>query len=146
MEDLKINSLMRTIGTLQASIGLKTITKASSEFEVVRIDTDLIRQGFKRLGIEGAELDVAYYSTSAENWEKILETIWGIVKNFPWREDRSDCDDRAIFVVALCSIIFGLNTCSWTYCDRNNLDGDWSGRHYSNIVIDKTGNIILFGG
>jgi hypothetical protein len=146
-QELQINSLMRTIGTLQTSVGLKTIMKAASEFETNKITGLNILSSLKKLGINSSnvsQLDALYYTTSWDNWKKILETVWGIVKNFNWVEDKFDCDNRAAFVTVLCGLLFGVNTCSSVYCQRDNQNGGWSGRHWTNIAIDKDGNTYLF--
>jgi hypothetical protein len=88
---LKINAILRTIGTLETSIGLKHISNASSEFKTEKINLSEIDKSLNLLGITSVAMDAEYFTTSWENWEKILDTVWGIVKNFKWTAEKFDC-------------------------------------------------------
>lgn len=143
--DTQFNNLMRKIGALQASVGLKTITKYRPVFEPEKINLSVLLSSLKKTGIESSvELDVDFYTTSWDNWQLILDDVWGIIKNFNWIADTADCDNRSALTTVLCGLLFGVNTCSGVYCDRYNLDGGWSGRHWANLITDKDGNTYLY--
>ena len=88
--------------------------------------------------------DYNYYFTSWENWQEMLDTIWGIVKNFNWEEERFDCENRAMLVSALCSLIYRINTCSRIYCEVRNINNGQISRHYANLIVVEDGGVYLF--
>jgi hypothetical protein len=96
------------------------------------------------LNIPSISKDYDAYFTSWENWEKMLDTIWGVIKNFPWERERADCDDRARVVSGLCSLIYRINTCGQMYCEFTNILTGEKGRHYANIIMDNNQNLYLF--
>lgn len=140
-----INQLKRTLGTLYTSVGLKQISNASDDIPLTQIPLSLIYPAINKLGITSTEMDTAYYTTTWDNWEKILETVWGIVKNFKWTAEKFDCDNRAAFVTVLCGLLFGANTCASVYCKREHIgEAGYDGMHWCNLIIDKDGNTYLF--
>ena len=140
---IQINSIKRKIGQLMIMMGIKQVWDAVSEF--TDTEGDFTRFCKPLLGLPVAELDTKYYFTSFENWQKIIETINPILKEFYWKAERRDCDDRAIFTSALVSFLFELNTCRPVYCDVYRVgDGKFAFAHYANIFIDDSGNAYLW--
>jgi hypothetical protein len=91
------------------------------------------------------EKDMVFYATTKENWEEIFSLIYGIVGNFPWTAEKWDCDDRSRLAMALCTTLFGLNTCGQCYVQVKSLSGTgFSGNHYNNIVVTQDGEVILW--
>jgi len=144
MSDTIINSLTRKIGALQASVGLKTISK-NFDLQPQRVTLSLILDAFNKLGIQGTQLDSNYYSTSWENWQIILDSVWNIIKNFNWVADKFDCDNRSSMVADLCGLLFGVNTCCQVYCNVTDpITGNEKYLHWTNIIVDLNGNTYLF--
>lgn len=134
-----INKIRRQIGQLLITAGIKQLRDAISDFSVV--EGDFARFCRPLLGLPVSELDSAYYFTSFKNWQKIIDTINPITKEFPWLAEVFDCDDRATLVVALIDACFEINTCRQVYCKVWRVsDGQLAYYHYANIFVDIDGN------
>ncbi len=146
-DELQINGLKRTIGVLTASLGLKQIINASSEFSTTNGNWSKLNEALKKsnLQIPLDNLDSDYYFTSWENWEKIIDVLWGIMKNFNWVAEKFDCDQRSAFTTSLAGLLFGLNTCCGVFCEVYDANtGILKYLHWANIIIDKDNNCYLF--
>lgn len=139
-----INQIKTQIGTLQTAVGLKQISNAST-IVPTQIPLATIHTAIGKLGITSVDMDSAYYTTTWDNWDFILGTVWGIIKNFDWVAEKFDCDNRAALATVLCGLLYGTNTCASVYCKRENInDAGYNGMHWCNLVIDQNGNTHLF--
>lgn len=144
---IKINQLSRRYGTVLAVHGFKFIKGSYSDMQPTIVKPfGVIVNAIRNIApfIAIAQKDLNYYTTTKENWEKCFETIYGIVKRFKWQKDKFDCDDRAKLVSALCSLLFGLNTCAEVYCEIINIKTGNKIRHYTNIAITSDSEVYLF--
>jgi len=147
MAELQLSYLQKTIYTMTAAVALKNLSKASEDIiPVIKSYAD-IDSAIKGLDskITTNDLDISYYFTSWDNWNTILDCVWNILKWFPWKAEKADCDDRSNFMTSMCSIIFGLNTCTSVYCEVSNAQtGAVKYLHWCNIVVDDNGSCYLF--
>ena len=144
-KQLQINSIKRQIGTLMAVAGFKQVKQARSEFDIVNLQNGEIQTAGKVLGIYTNYLDFKYFFTSWENWEKILDVVWGILKHFKWMKEVFDCDQRAAFMTVISGMLFGVNTCTTVYCKVSDaVTGVFRYDHTANIIIDRDKNLYLF--
>lgn len=140
---LQINSLKRTLGQLEISLGASQIKGAISDFTDTQGDFNQFCKPL--LGLPTAQLDDTYYFTSFDNWQKIMATINPILKNFPWESERFDCDKRSFLVVALTALLFDINTIRPMYCDVYRVsDGLYAFTHYANVFVDSEGEAWLW--
>ena len=140
---IQINSIKRKIGTLETILGIKTVNDAISDFSDV--EGNFAQFCKPLLGLPVSEMDSKYYFTSFENWQKITETINPITEEIPWTPERKDCDKRAMFVTAMVSFYFGINTCRPVYYDVYRVgDGKFAFAHYANVFVDTDNNAWLW--
>lgn len=140
---IHINKIKRAIGQLWLQVGTKQIRDSISDFT----DTEGDFNRFKKplLGLPVTQLDEKYYFVSFDNWLKVIETINPILKSFPWVSERFDCDDRALLVTALTSLLFEINTVRPVYCDVYRVgDGQFAFAHYANVIVDNADNAYLW--
>ena len=144
-EQIKINQLSRKYGTVFTVHGFKWIKGSYSNLTTIVKSFGAIYNVVRSLAlIPVVQRDLNYFTTTKENWEKCLDTIYGIVKHFKWQKEKFDCDDRAKLVSALCSLLFGLNTCGELYCEVTSLKTGNKIRHYTNLAITSKGEVMLF--
>lgn len=141
MEDLKINSLTRTLGVLQVVMGIKTIQKGSSDFKKTTVPYSKMAEAVRPFGMVPLEMDLHYAVTSWDNLQAMLDTVNGIIKWFPWVANFFDCDNRAELTSALISGIFQINSVGRVYCKVNTPTSEYT--HWANIAIDDAGNAYL---
>ena len=140
---IQINSIKRAIGQLEMQLGMKTIWDGISDFSDT--EGDYARFCKPLLALPVTQLDDKYYFTSWDNWQKIIDTINPIVLSKPWMSNRADCDKRAMFVTALVSMLFEINTCRMMYCSVYRVsDGKWAYDHYANVISTLDGTAILW--
>jgi len=137
-----INKLKQTIAYLQLRISLKQLKALVYDIPITKITTI---PTFARIKLYGTELDYQYFTTDWENWNEILDRVYGILQDNPWTENKADCDNRAEFVSAFISIVYNLNTCARVYCEVSNAtSGVAKYLHWCNIIVDKDNNLYLF--
>ncbi|MEK6881106.1 MAG: hypothetical protein AABY22_15915 [Nanoarchaeota archaeon] len=140
---IQINSIKRAIGQLTMRIGVMQVRDAISDFTDEEGDFNRFKKPLLDLPV--AELDSKYYFTSWENWEKVIATINPILEQFNWKQERFDCDDRALLVTALTALFFEINTVRPLYCDVYRVgDGQFAFTHYANVIVDINGNAWLW--
>lgn len=142
-DTIQINAIRRAIGQLMIQVGMKQVWEAISDFT----DTEGDFNRFKAplLGLPVSQLDEKYYFTSWDNWLKIIATLNPILKEFGWKAERRDCDDRALFITAMVSFLFEINTVRPVYCDVYRVgDGQFAFAHYANVIVDNAGNAYLW--
>lgn len=144
---LQINSILRIIGSLEFRVSIMHLRKAQSEFTSSMAGIEKIKNALAKVGINSSisQLDVNYYFTSWDTWQKIIEVLNPIAQNFNWEPELFDCDNRANLMSALVSLMFRINTCVRVYCD---VFGDTTGKyrytHYCNLIIDNNDNVYLW--
>jgi hypothetical protein len=146
-KQLQINAVKRKLGTLMSILGFKYIKEAQNEFQRTKFHINQIQQFFNTNGITLPvnNLDVDYFTTSWDNWQKILDTIYPILQEFKWTRETGDCDNRANFMTTTAGILFDVNTCTEIYCHVSNATtGKAIDYHKANIIIDDAGNTYLF--
>lgn len=148
MQDTQIKKLTRTMGCLQAAVGLKLFAKNLPEIERKQITGKMVTESLGKIGINPQNVlqqDVAVFSTSWEEFQPMITGITDILKWFKWTAESGDCDNRAALVTALCGILYGVNSCAYVHCTRKNIDNaGYNGGHLTNVFIDKDGNTYLF--
>jgi hypothetical protein len=138
-----INKINRTIGQLLIQVGMKKMWNSISEFSDIQGDFNKFKAPL--LGLPVSQLDEKYYFISFDNWLKIIETLNPILKEFGWKAERRDCDDRALFITAMVSFLFEINTCRPVYCEVWRVgDGQFAYAHYANVIVDNAGNAWLW--
>ena len=85
--------------------------------------------------------DTDYYLPSTADIYEMIKVIYQLVKDFKWERETFDCDDRAKTVSALFSLIFRTNCCGEAYC---SIKGKKTYYHWTNILVSKEGDVILF--
>jgi len=139
-----MESLERTIGVLTSAIGIQRLRNSYANFPKYKITLKQILDAFRKLGVEVNGLDANYYTTNIESWEKIINDTWGIVKNFKWEADVSDCDNRAGFVQHLVSFTARLNTCGDAFVKITNTITGATDMHHPNLIIDNNGSLYIY--
>jgi len=144
MDTIQINNLKRSIGTLMIKAGMMQVRDAV-DFEKKQILSRVIDTSCKNFGITPNELDGFYQTTSWDNWKKIIDILYTIIKDFKWKAETADCDNRSALMTSLCSMLFDLNTCSQCYCEVYDATTNvLKYLHWCNVVIDDNGNLFLF--
>ena len=144
-KQIKINEISRKIGTLMTLAGIKTVNNSINDFTDTEGDFNRFKSAMNFLNIPVSELDSKYYFTSFENWQKIMDTINPITAEINWLADRRDCDKRAMFVTAMVSFYFEINTCRPVYCYVYRVnDGQFAYAHYANIFVDDLNRVWLW--
>lgn len=145
-QHIKVNAIARSFGTALIKSGINMIKSGVDFTSMVsgpRIINDALQN--KGINIPISQLDVNYYYTSWDNWKKIIEVLYGIIKDFKWEADKADCDDRSNLMTSLCSIIFGINTCGGLYCEVYDAGSNkLKYLHWANLIITSSGEIHLF--
>lgn len=140
-----INKLKRIIAGLQITMGIQSL-KDLPTFEVQKEGGGKIGSAINnlKLGLANTQLDMTYAYTSWDNWQEIIDILYGrIIKNFKWTAEYFDCDNRAMLFSSLCSVCFNINTCGQVYCEVYDDKGVFKYLHWANIIVDKEGNLYL---
>ena len=105
-----------------------------------------IKTAFNYAGLEHVrtvEQDLSYYITSWDKYKEALDLSYQIVKQFPWRAEVFDCDNRSSFMNVLMSV-FGL-TCGRVHGTvYKALTGEKKYLHWFNCVIDDKKDVYIF--
>ncbi len=142
---IQARKLNRAFGTSLAVAGINGLRNSYNNLGYIKKDYTFLDGCVKDVvDVFTGNEDYNYYFTSWENWQEMLDTIWGIVKNFNWEQERFDCDNRAHLVSALCSFIYRINTCGRVYCEVKNINNGNINRHYANLIVDNLGDVYLF--
>lgn len=137
-----INRIKQSILFLQLRIALKGLKDLVYDIPVTKI---AVLPTFAGIKLYGIELDAEYFTTDWENWNEILDRVYGILQDNKWTENKADCDNRAEFVSAFISITYNLNTCARVFCEVSNAtDGTLKYMHWCNIIIDKNNDLYIF--
>jgi hypothetical protein len=140
----QINQLKRKIGEALISGGIGYTRESISDILPIEKSQDHLRQAISNFGMAITFLDSSYFTTSFENWKKIIEIMNPICQKFAWTKEKFDCDNRALLMSSLIAVMFGLNSCSPCYCDVFNVNGTHIDWHYNNLIIDDAGNVYLW--
>ena len=137
MEDkLQISSLSRIVYSLMITNGIAGMRNNISEFEIKQGWYSDISKALKPFGLDIIEEDMAFFFTSFENWQTIIDLLYNkIIIYFKWEADKFDCDNRSVLFSALASAIFRLNTSGQVFCEVKTPTGSYM--HKANIIIDK---------
>lgn len=107
-----------------------------------------IKDAFIHAGLSGVpitEMDITYWMTDWEIWNSCLDVVNNIAKNFPWKAERWDCDNRSSFVATLCELFLGINTCGQGFGEIVNKDtGQSIAMHWFNLIVDSGGNLYIY--
>lgn len=142
---MEVNNIKRMLGTKFIQLGIAYTKDAISDIEKVSKPQQFIRNYLSNFGMAISFLDDEYYTTSFDNWKKIIEVMNPIGQSFKWEKEIFDCDNRAMLMSALIPAMYGLTMCSACYCQVFNAHtGKEIGWHYNNLIIDKDGNIYLW--
>ncbi len=145
-EEIKINPIARSFGTSLIKSGISVLRSTASEFTPVVYGIRILNDALDKAGIKipVIGLDYNYYYTSWDNWKKIIDVLYGVIKDFKWESESRDCDNRSNLMTSLCSILFGLNTCAGLYCEVYDLNGNLLYLHWANLIITNGGQLWLF--
>ena len=140
---IQINALKRAVGQLTMQMGIFQVRESISDFTYTEGDFERFKKPM--LGLPVTQLDLKYYFTSWENWQKVIATINPILKQFNWKAESFDCDKRAFLVTALTALFFDINTVRPMYCSVYRVsDGQFAYDHYANVIVDLDGNAWLW--
>jgi hypothetical protein len=140
---LQINSVKRQIGQLFLRVGVMNIKDAISDFTYV--EGDFARFCQPLLGLPVSQLDIKYYFTSFDNWQKIIATINPILQQFNWQSEKWDCDKRSYLVTALVALFFGINTIRPLYNTIYSVaNGQNLADHYANVFVTAEDKMVLW--
>ena len=143
--EAQINQVKRKIGEVLVSGGISYTRDAVSDIPRIEKTQEFIKNALSNYGMSIVFLDGKYYTTSWDNWQKVIEVMNPIFQKIPWKSESGDCDNRAILCSALIAFMFDLTMCSPDYCDVYNAHTgqhvDW---HYNNLIIDDAGNVYLW--
>lgn len=143
-KEIQINRLKRLLGEKFIMAGIKYTRDALTDIPSVEKPQDHIRGALSSAGMAISFLDETYFTTSWENWQKVIAVMNPIARNFKWTKEKFDCDNRAHLMSSLISVMFGLTTCSPCYCDVFTASGKHIGYHYNNVIVDDAGNAYLW--
>lgn len=133
-EQLQIKYLSGVVNALMITNGIASLKKNHSDFAKTTgtfSDLNKIRQ----FGIDVLPLDNTYYFTSLDNWRTIIDYLYNrIIAFFPWKADSFDCDNRAMLMSSLVSLIFNLNSMGQVYCEVITPTQKYL--HWANIFSD----------
>ena len=125
--------------------GLKYGSKAL-KITPISISFGGIKTAFNNAGLTSVstvEQDLNYNVSSWDKYKEALDMSYKIVKEFPWRKEVFDCDNRSAFINVLMSV-YGL-TCGRAHGEvYNSNTGDKKYLHWFNAVIDKDLNVYVF--
>lgn len=145
MNQMKIKKIATTFYTQLAIAGLKGLQTSHKDLEVKELRTGEIKEAMNKIAqIYVGFFDTKYYTTSKENWDKMLDIIDNIIKEFPWIREKFDCDNRARLVGSLCSLFFGVNTCGYAWVFTRHINTGKRSSHYANIIALDNGSLILY--
>jgi hypothetical protein len=142
---LKINTLSKGMGESSMKAGLwllrATFEKADKTCENFNFIEDSIK---KVMSIPITELDFFYYLAKWEDVKEMVGSVTKILKEFKWKSDLGDCDNRAEFVSTLFSFGFEMNNCGKLYCEVYNPKTAFKERHYCNLIVCSDGSVYLY--
>lgn len=144
MEETAIDKAFRNIEILSVAIGLQRLKNRFKDIKRTRVLASDIDKLCKTLGISSNQKDILYQSTDIETWKVIIDTLYGMIKPFPWLAEFWDCDDRASWILSMCSLLTNLNTCADAYCRVTNINTGATDMHHPNFIIDKDLNAYIF--
>lgn len=140
---IQINAIRRKMGQLLISGGITQMNESINELAGKEGTFAQFCQPL--LGLPVSQLDSKYYFTSFESWQKIMDSLNPLTKEFYWVAEKRDCDKRAMFLTSMVSMLFELNTCRPVYCDVYRVsDGAFAYAHYANVFVDNIGNAYLW--
>ena len=145
-QQLKLNLIARTFGTTLMKSGIGMIRSGYEDYEIINSSLRLANDALDKIGLKISvnALDISYYYTTWENWQTIIDVLYGIIKDFKWEADKFDCDNRSNLMTSLCSLLFRINTCAGLYCKVLNLQTGIKYLHWANIIFTKDGKVYLF--
>lgn len=141
-EQLKISLMARTFGVELIKRGISIIRNGSLEFTPSLGQLRILNNAFDKIGISITPLDISYGFASLDNWKKITELLYAIIKDFKWEAELFDCDDRSLVMSGLSSMLFRLNTCGRIYCEVKS--GTQTFLHYANVIVLQDESLYLF--
>lgn len=142
---MTINDVAKNAGISLTVSGLKMI-QSGYEYKPTMVGFGIFKDAFNKVGlynVETKEQDLKYYISDWQTYYDCLSTAYKIVKNFPWREEFFDCDNRSAMMSVLLSI-FGL-TLGRAYVEVfNSTTGEQKYLHWCNVAVDTEGKLFLF--
>lgn len=137
--------IARNFGVSLIIAGLNTIKNLYKGLKPVVLRSGDIKEAMNKItNIIVGFYDKQYYTTNKDNWNEMLDVISAIIKVFEWIKEKFDCDNRARLVSSLCSLLFGLNTCGYVYCETTHINTGKKSLHYANLVVLDDGSLILY--
>jgi hypothetical protein len=146
-EQIRINNIARKMATALIKSGVGMIRSAVDDFEPITF------QGARKVndaldsigGLTNNNLDMTYYFTNWDTWQKIVEVLYAIVKDFKWEAERFDCDQRSALMTSLSGLLFRLNTCAQLYCEVSDANtNEVKYLHWANLIVTTDGQCYLF--
>ena len=142
--EIQINRIKRMLGEKFIELGIAQTRDAVSDIPSIEKGQTHLSNALASFGMAIHFLDEDYYTTSFENWQKIIEVMNPIAQTFKWTKEKFDCDNRAMLMSSLIPVMYGLTMCSPCYCDVHTTAGVHIGYHYNNLIIDDAGNVYLW--
>ena len=92
-QQLKLNLIARTFGTALMKSGIKMIRSGYEDYEIINSSLRLANDALDKIGLKISvnALDISYYYTTWENWQTIIDVLYGIIKDFKWEAEKFDC-------------------------------------------------------
>jgi hypothetical protein len=140
-----INSLAKGMGEGSIRAGLwllrATFEKADKTCENFNFIEDSLK---KVMNIPVTEMDIFYYLAKWEDVKEMVGSVDNIIKDFKWKSDLGDCDNRAEFVSSLFSFGFEMNSCGKLYCNVKNPKTGFNDMHWCNLIVCSDGSVYLY--
>ncbi len=142
-EQVKINSLLQKAGGkliqggiqfYQASFkNLKPVVYSFGEMKNICVENGL--------NVKHGDKDFKYYTTSWDNWDKVIRTDF--TDRIKWIADKGDCDNLAILFASLSIILLRMNSCAYAYGKITNLETGKEILHYFNVIVTSDRKVYL---
>ena len=142
---IQINGIKRLLGIKFIELGVAQIRAASTLPVEPKSDNSLFLKAAEALGVPLNATDIAYYYTSWDNWQQIINLLNPIAQAFPWEAGKYDCNNRSALMTSLSSLLFEINTCGTTNCEVYDAKtGAFKYGHYANMICDDQGILYLW--
>lgn len=90
-DTIAINKIKRMLGEKFIELGIAQTRDAVSDIPTTERDQAFIRKSLVNFGMSITFLDDTYYTTSFDNWKKIVEVLNPINQSFAWTKEWYDC-------------------------------------------------------
>ena len=143
MDEIQINKIAEQLAgsTLQWSIGLyQSVFKG---IEPVKYTYQQVSDICRKVGINDIRhLDYDYYTTTIDNWRRIIESTY--FDRITYIAEKIDCDNFAKLFASMGIVLLGgINSCGTVYGDYI-LGSNKPIRHYFNIILTSDGKLWIY--